>query len=150
MKNAQNRIVNPTQKEKVIVFLEEKKTNFRTDKRLNRLPSTRLISKSDIKYVTSAHKNGNKEFRRVVTIHGTFYSQHPLKDWVRILDNGVQVNKSNVLNAHYISGTNEWFYAYIQNEEELITFEVMDDYRHIFKAVIASFCTLPWKRNKAS
>lgn len=149
MKNAQNRISYPSNTEKVIVFLKEKKTNFETDKRLNRLPSTQVISKSDILYVTSADKNGNKEYRRVVTTKGTFYSQHPLKDWANILSNGIQVNKSNVLNADYISNTNEWFYAYIQVGDELIPFEVMEDYRQTFKAMVASFCTLPWKRNKA-
>ena len=39
---------------KVMVYLEEKKTNFAEDKRHHRLPVTKILDKKDILYITSA------------------------------------------------------------------------------------------------
>lgn len=133
---------------KVMVYLEEKRTNFELDKRYDRLPATKILDKKDILFVTSATKDGDKNFCRVVTTEGIFYSQHPLKDWAEILLNGVQVNKSNVLNLDQVTNTNEWFYAYIETAKECVAFEIKPDYRDAFKAKMSTLCSLPYKRKK--
>lgn len=133
---------------KVMVYLEEKKTNFAEDKRHHRLPVTKILDKKDILYITSAAKDGDKNFCRVVTAEGIFYSQHPLRDWVEILLNGVQVNKSNVLNMDHVTNTNEWYFAYIETAEGRTPFEVNSDYRDDFKVKMSGLCTLPFKRKK--
>jgi DNA-binding LytR/AlgR family response regulator len=138
------------QPQKIIVYLHEKRNIIETDDRFDRLPACHLLDLSSIKYVRSAGKHGNKEFRTIVTEHGIYYTQYPLDEWEYLLPKGIRINKGMVVNLEWVSYINEAYHVYLYEGEERKTYDIAPLYREAFRNILARHCILTRKRSNKS
>ncbi|MCR9171553.1 MAG: hypothetical protein NXI10_03610 [bacterium] len=132
------------QPRKMMVFKEETKTNFTHDKRYHRFPSRIIIEKGDIAYVTTQGTGNNKDFVSVYMTDGTeYFSDHRLSDFLQIIPDSVQPNKSFVVPVDKISASNEWMYIYVRRGEKEIPFEITPSYKEAVVVAVTAMTTLP-------